>query len=88
MRMRLQGMSTLRHSQHYRPYLMSSSKGLNMKKNITLYIALFSFITTAMLVAQVQQAVYQDENTPPESFTILLKDEWAYLRDAVTQTEK
>jgi hypothetical protein len=64
---------------------MSSSKGLNMKKNIALYIALCSFITTAMLVAQVQQAVYQDENTPSESFTILLKDEWAYLRDAVAQ---
>jgi hypothetical protein len=64
---------------------MFFSKGLNMKKNIVFSISLCSFITTAMLLAQVQQAVYQDEDTSPESFTILLKDEWAYLRDAVTQ---
>lgn len=56
-----------------------------MKKNITLFVSLFSFITTATLLAQVQQAVYQDEDTPSESFTILLKDEWSYLRDAVAQ---
>jgi hypothetical protein len=56
-----------------------------MKKNIPLFIFLWSVITTATLLAQVQQAVYQDEETPPESFTILLKDEWAYLNDAVTQ---
>ncbi|MGD1044092.1 MAG: hypothetical protein ABR936_02060 [Bacteroidota bacterium] len=56
-----------------------------MKKNIALFISLCSFITTATLLAQVQQAVYQDEDTSPESFTILLKDEWAYLRDAVAQ---
>jgi len=56
-----------------------------MKKNIAFFVSLCSFITTTMLLAQVQQAVYQDEDTSPESFTILLKDEWAYLRDAVTQ---
>ena len=56
-----------------------------MKKNIALFVSLCSFITTATLFAQVQQAVYQDEDTPPESFTILLKDEWTYLRDAVAQ---
>lgn len=56
-----------------------------MKKNVALFFLLFSFISTGMLLAQVQQAVYQDEDTPPESFTILLKDEWAYLRDAVDQ---
>ena len=83
MRMRLQRMFPLGYSQHDRLCLMFSSKGLNMKKNIALFVALCSFIMTAMLVAQVQQAVYQDEDTPSESFTILLKDEWAYLRDAV-----
>jgi hypothetical protein len=56
-----------------------------MKKNIPLFVLLCSFISTAALVAQIQQAVYQDEDTPPESFTILLKDEWAFLNDAVTQ---
>jgi hypothetical protein len=64
---------------------MFSSKGLNMKKNIALFIALCSFIMSTALLAQVQQAIYQDEDTSPESFTILLKDEWAYLRDAVAQ---
>ncbi len=59
-----------------------------MKKNIALFVSLFSFITTATLMAQVPQPVYQDEDTPPESFTILLKDEWAYLRDAVAQLKK
>ena len=54
-----------------------------MKKIITLFVLLCSFITTAALMAQVQLAVYQDEETAPESFTIMLKDEWAYLRDAV-----
>ena len=56
-----------------------------MKKNIMLFVLLSSLLTTASLLAQVQQAVYQDEDTPPESFTILLKDEWAYLNDAVIQ---
>jgi len=56
-----------------------------MKKNVAFFILLFSFITNAILLAQVQQPVYQDEETPPESFTILLKDEWAYLRDAIAQ---
>jgi hypothetical protein len=55
-----------------------------MKKNFV-FIVLSAFFTTAAMMAQVQQAVYQDEDTPPESFTILLKDEWAYLRDAVVQ---
>jgi hypothetical protein len=64
---------------------MFSLKGLSMKKNIPLFVLLCSFMTTAALLAQVQQAVYQDEDTPPESFTIMLKDEWAYLNDAVTQ---
>lgn len=56
-----------------------------MKKNIAFFVALCSFIATTALLAQVQQAIYQDEDTSPESFTILLKDEWAYLRDAVAQ---
>ena len=59
-----------------------------MKKNIALFVAFCSCITTAVLVAQVQQPVYQDEDTPPESFTILLKDEWTYLIDAVEQLKK
>jgi hypothetical protein len=56
-----------------------------MKNNIVLFILACSMITAHVLLAQTQQAVYQDEETPPESFTILLKDEWSYLRDAVTQ---
>jgi hypothetical protein len=59
-------------------------KGFNMKKNIAFFVSL-CFITTSLLLTQVQQPVYQDENTSPESFTILLKNEWAYLRDAVDQ---
>jgi hypothetical protein len=64
---------------------MFTLKGFTMKKNIALFILMSGFITTTVLLAQTQQAVYQDEDTPPESFTILLKDEWAYLRDAVVQ---
>ena len=56
-----------------------------MKKNIGLFVLLCCAVPAAFVMAQVQQAVYQDEDTPPESFTILLKDEWAYLRDAVDQ---
>ena len=56
-----------------------------MKKNIGLVVVLCCMLPAAFVMAQVQQAVYQDEDTPPESFTILLKDEWAYLRDAVDQ---
>ena len=59
-----------------------------MKKNIALFVSLCIVSTTAMLFGQAQQPVYQDEDTPPESFTILLKDEWAYLRDAVAQLKK
>jgi hypothetical protein len=64
---------------------MFSLKGLNMKTNTVLFVMLFSFIAINFSFAQIQQAVYQDEDTSPESFTILLKDEWAYLRDAVAQ---
>lgn len=56
-----------------------------MKKNIALVGAMCCFIALPMSLAQVQQPVYQDEETPPESFTILLKDEWTYLNDAVAQ---
>jgi hypothetical protein len=56
-----------------------------MKKDLALFILLCGFLATNILIAQTQQAVYQDEDTPPESFTIMLKDEWAYLRDAVAQ---
>jgi hypothetical protein len=56
-----------------------------MKKNIALLVSFCCFLPAALLMAQAQQAVYQDEDTPPESFTILLKDEWAYLRDAIEQ---
>jgi hypothetical protein len=56
-----------------------------MKKNIALFLLVCGFFAANTLFAQTQQAVYQDEDTPPESFTIMLKDEWAYLRDAVAQ---
>lgn len=56
-----------------------------MKKKIALFVSMCSFVLAGTLLAQVQQAVYQDEDTPSESFTVLLKDEWAYLRDAVAQ---
>jgi len=56
-----------------------------MKKNIAVFVSLCNLIAATMLMAQVQQAVYQDEDTPSESFTVLLKDEWAFLNEAVTQ---
>lgn len=59
-----------------------------MKKNIARFVTLGSFIATAMVTAQVQQPVYQDEETSAESFTILLKDEWSFLSDAVAQLKK
>jgi hypothetical protein len=41
-----------------------------------------------MSLAKAQQPTYQDDNLSPESFSILLKDEWVYLRDAIDQLNK
>ncbi len=85
MRMRLQRIFPHGYSRRFRFRLKFSLKGLVMKKNIALYISMCGFVASNILLAQVQQAVYQDEDTSPESFTILLKNEWSYLSDNISQ---
>ncbi len=52
------------------------------------YCFLFFIPHSYCIVAEAQQPAYQDDDLSPESFTIILKDEWTYLRDAIDQLEK
>ena len=59
-----------------------------MKKKTSFIVFLISFLTGAAQFAAAQQPSYQDDDLSPESFSIILKDEWVYLRDATEQLEK
>ena len=59
-----------------------------MKKNISITVSIFLFLTTTFQLAEAQQPVFQDDDLSPESFSLILKDEWAYLRDATDQLDK
>jgi hypothetical protein len=59
-----------------------------MKKKTSIIVFLISFFSGAMQLADAQQASYQDEDLSPEAFSIILKDEWVYMRDATEQLEK
>jgi hypothetical protein len=59
-----------------------------MKKNITVIFSLLVLLTTAAQLAQAQQPAFQDDDLTPELFSLILKDEWTYLREATDQLIK
>jgi hypothetical protein len=56
-----------------------------MKINTTFIISLLLMICTAIPSMQAQQPAFQDDDLSTSSFTLILKEEWIYLRDAVDQ---
>jgi|WetSurMetagenome_2_1015567.scaffolds.fasta_scaffold150903_2 hypothetical protein len=59
-----------------------------MKKNFTIIASLFIFLTIAGQIAQAQQPAFQDDELTPELFSLILKDEWTYLRETTDQLIK
>jgi hypothetical protein len=59
-----------------------------MKKNITVVFSLFVLLTAAVQLAKAQQPAFQDDELTPELFSLILKDEWTYLREATDQLIK
>jgi hypothetical protein len=59
-----------------------------MKKNITIIVSFFVFCTAAVQFAEAQQPAFQDDELTPELFSLILKDEWTYLREATDQLIK
>jgi hypothetical protein len=59
-----------------------------MKKKITFLFSLFILLTTALQLAQSQQPAFQDDELTPDLFSLILKDEWTYLREATDQLIK
>ena len=59
-----------------------------MKKNITVICSLFVLLTAAVQLAQAQQPAFQDDDLTPELFSLILKDEWTFLREATDQLIK
>ncbi len=59
-----------------------------MKKNFTMIASLLVFLTTAGQLAQAQQPAFQDDELTPELFSLILKDEWTYLRETTDQLIK
>jgi hypothetical protein len=59
-----------------------------MKKNITVIISLLVLLTATMQLAKAQQPAFQDDELTPELFSLILKDEWTYLREATDQLIK
>ncbi|MBN1397473.1 MAG: hypothetical protein JXA06_05510 [Bacteroidetes bacterium] len=56
-----------------------------MKKNITVVFSLLVLLTAAAQLAQAQQPAFQDDELTPELFSLILKDEWTYMREATDQ---
>jgi hypothetical protein len=59
-----------------------------MKKNITVIFSLLILLIATMQLAQAQQPAFQDDELTPELFSLILKDEWTYLREATDQLIK
>ncbi len=57
-----------------------------MKNTAVLFLSLLTM--AALPSAYAQQSTSQDDALTPEAFSIILKDEWAYLRDATDQMMK
>lgn len=56
-----------------------------MKKYIAVMFSLLIFLTTAGQLAQAQQPAFQDDELTPELFSLILKDEWSYIKEATEQ---
>jgi hypothetical protein len=59
-----------------------------MKKYITVMFSLLVLLTAMVQLAQAQQPAFQDDELTPELFSLILKDEWTYLREATDQLIK
>ena len=59
-----------------------------MKKNITEIFSLLVFLIATVQLAQAQQPAFQDDELTPELFSLILKDEWTYLRETTDQLIK
>ena len=59
-----------------------------MKKNITIIASFLVLFTATVQFAEAQQPAFQDDDLTPELFSIILKDEWTYLREATDQLIK
>ena len=59
-----------------------------MKKNITVIFSFLVFLLATVQMAQAQQPAFQDDELTPDLFSLILKDEWTYLREATDQLIK
>jgi hypothetical protein len=59
-----------------------------MKNIITGIFSLLVLLTAAAQLAQAQQPAFQDDDLTPELFSLILKDEWTYLRETTDQLIK
>jgi hypothetical protein len=63
-------------------------KGRSMKKITSIILLIFMFTCISGQLAVAQQPQYQDDDLLPDLFTLILKKEWEYLRDATEQLDK
>ncbi len=63
-------------------------KGRSMKKYIAVIFSLLFSLTSDIQLAKAQQPAFQDDELTPELFSLILKDEWSYLREATDQLIK
>jgi hypothetical protein len=59
-----------------------------MKNKIIIIVSFLVFLTAAVQFAEAQQPAFQDDDLTPELFSLILKDEWTYLREATEQLIK
>src|SRR5512136_1066097 len=59
-----------------------------MKKNITVIFSILVLLTGTVQLVRAQQPAFQDDELTPELFSLILKDEWTYLREATDQLIK
>jgi hypothetical protein len=59
-----------------------------MKKNITVIFSVLVLLTGTVQLVKAQQPAFQDDELTPELFSLILKDEWTYLREATDQLIK
>lgn len=59
-----------------------------MKKNIITLLSFLVLSTGAVQFLNAQQPAFQDDELTPELFSIILKDEWTFLRETTEQLIK
>ena len=59
-----------------------------MKKNLIIIVSTYLFLAVTVQIAKAQQPAYQDDELTSDMFSVILKDEWTYLRDATDQLNK